>query len=359
MAEKRAFFRPLPAILLTFIVGLLAGGGVVGMFFGVSTRPRLLVAFSAFLATFIASVMADDQEIRLRNGTFGAIAGASVGGFAALLVDDKSLLLVGIFGSSCGAILGWLAYLSLSFMAATTVGRPLLEYQFGGLKAVREKLDIDDKEKLSQALTVWSQNFSRVITYEKVFLLSKASHPETNDLMKIAIKNWLIITADVLNLVLATLARKAELRSRITVIVFKAGQGAHWISYAGSLPAHKQKPFDDKSIAYRVLRGSLSSPHLETIAIANAQAQNRVTEGEPEGNNGIKVAYSQFYTFRLGSAAVLSIDWPGELATGDPLIDVFKNLFYLDIAPAITELLSHWSGNIDEEPELKDAFSPV
>src|ERR1051326_8318409 len=117
MPDKKPFFRPLSAILITLILGILAGGGVVGIFFGVSSRPRLLVAFSAFLATFIASVMADDQEIRLRNGTFGAIAGASVGGFAALLTDDKSLLLVGIFGSSCGAILGWSASLCLSFLA--------------------------------------------------------------------------------------------------------------------------------------------------------------------------------------------------------------------------------------------------
>lgn len=357
MPDKKTFFRPLSAILIALILGILAGGGVVGIFFGVSSRPRLLVAFSAFLATFIASVMADDQEIRLRNGTFGAIAGASVGGFAALLVDDKSLLLVGIFGSSCGAILGWLAYLCLSFLAATAVGRPLLEYQFGGLRAVRDKLDVDDKVKLGQALILWSQNFSRVVNSEKVFLLSRARQSENNDLIKIAIKNWLIIITDVLNLVLTSLAKKDEYKSRITIIIFKASKGLHWISYAGNLPAHRPKPFDNKSVAYKVLQGNLQSPHLETIAVADAGGgQNRIPEGQPNDEQSRTQAYFQFYSFRLGNNAILSVDWPGKLEVDDPLLVVFKNLFYMDIAPAIGELLLHWAGEIEDEPELSEAF---
>jgi hypothetical protein len=353
----KSVFAPLPALLISLIVGLLMGGGLVGIFFSVSSRPKLLVAFSAFLGTFIASVMAEDQDVRLRNGTFGALAGASVGGFAALLVDDKSLLLVGIFGSSCGAILGWIVYLCLSFLAATTVGRPLLEYQFGGLRAVREKLDVDDREKLGQALAVWSQNFSRVVTYEKVFLLNRGCQSDTNELLKIAIKNWLIIITDVLNLVLATLAKKAELRSRVTIIIFESAKGLHWISYAGNLPAHSRKPFDNKSVAYKVLQGQLSSPHLATIAIANSGSQNRTPEGQGDNKKSGAEAYSQFYSFRLSNSAILSIDWPGELETDDPLIDVFKNLFYLDIAPAVGELLSHWCGKIEDEPELKQGFA--
>jgi hypothetical protein len=47
--------------------------------------PQALVGWSAFLATFVASVMADEQNDRLRQGTFGAIAGASVGGLASII----------------------------------------------------------------------------------------------------------------------------------------------------------------------------------------------------------------------------------------------------------------------------------
>lgn len=70
---------------------------------------------------------------------------------------------------------------------------------------------------------------------------------------------------------------------------------------------------------------------------------------------GLK-AYFQFYSFRLGNNAILSVDWPGKLEVDDPLIVVFKNLFYMDIAPAIGELLLHWAGEIEDEPELSEAF---
>lgn len=48
-----------------------------------------LVFLSAFLATFIGSVMADEQTDRLRNSSFGAVAGTAVGGLAALLTKQQ------------------------------------------------------------------------------------------------------------------------------------------------------------------------------------------------------------------------------------------------------------------------------
>jgi hypothetical protein len=370
----KARFGLLTLLLISLIIGLLAGGVLVGIFFNVSSRPKLLVAFSAFLATFIASVMGDEQETRLRNGTFGAIAGTSVGGLAALLVDDKSLLLVGIFGSSCGAILGWIVYLCLTFLAASEVGRRLFEYQFGGLKAVREKLDLDDKEKLHQALHVWSQNFSRVVAYEKMCLCNKPCHTETNYWIRVAIKNWLTTITDVLNLVFDSLAKKDEYRSRVSVIIFGQAEkehegkietitkGVHWISYAGRLPSHKKKPFDEQSIAYQVMVGELPSPYLKTIEVRDhpAGGQDRAPKdqdenkkkGQRDSKDKAKEYYQSFYSFRLNNNAILSVDWPGEIEVDDPFIDIFKDLFYLDVAPAIGELLSHWNGKIEDEPEL-------
>ena len=52
--------------------------------------PAALVGLSAFLATFVASVMADEQNDRLRQGTFGAIAGGAVGGFAAIIQKESA-----------------------------------------------------------------------------------------------------------------------------------------------------------------------------------------------------------------------------------------------------------------------------
>ena len=67
-----------------------------------------LVAWGAALGTFVASVMANDQSERLRNGAFGTIAGASLGGIAALFVNSKILVLYGVFGSALEPVqLGW------------------------------------------------------------------------------------------------------------------------------------------------------------------------------------------------------------------------------------------------------------
>jgi hypothetical protein len=98
--------------------------------------PTALVGFSAFLATFVASVMADEQNDRLRQGTFGAIAGGAVGGFAAIITGQQTLVLVGVFGSACGAIVGWIVYLGLSVLASWKWARTLVEYHVSGLKDV-------------------------------------------------------------------------------------------------------------------------------------------------------------------------------------------------------------------------------
>jgi phage shock protein PspC (stress-responsive transcriptional regulator) len=104
----------------------------------ISENPGALVGLSAFLATFIASVMADEQNDRLRQGTFGAIAGTSVGGLAAVFQKEPNLLLIGVFGSAVGAVFGWIIYLGLSILASRKWARSLIEYHVSGLKGVRK-----------------------------------------------------------------------------------------------------------------------------------------------------------------------------------------------------------------------------
>src|SRR2546423_4784813 len=66
-----------------------------------------IVFVGSLLATFVASVIAEEQDQRLKNGTFGAIAGTTMGGLAALITQQKALVFMGFFGSTAGAILGW------------------------------------------------------------------------------------------------------------------------------------------------------------------------------------------------------------------------------------------------------------
>src|SRR5438128_846716 len=112
----------------------------------------LLVGAGAALGTFVASVVAKDQDDRLRNGTFGAIAGSAIGGVAALLTNQPALLVVGFLGSAVGGFFGWLVYLWLSSRAKQPAGRLWLEYYVGGFKGLRDKLDLADQRVFLPAL---------------------------------------------------------------------------------------------------------------------------------------------------------------------------------------------------------------
>lgn len=321
------------------------------VFARIINSPQALVGLSAFLATFVASVMADEQNARLRQGTFGAIAGASVGGLAAIMQKDGSLLLVGVFGSACGAIVGWIVYLGLSLLATFRWARSLVEYQVSGLSGVRSRIDLEDQKLLLKALTIWSQNFRGMVLRETRVILANSSSEDFNQWVAVALRGWLTSLVDAFNLVLDALAEKAEYRSRVTIIVFgrdKNGNvvGRHWLSYAGDRQGHKRQDFNEKSVAYGVISGDKNSPYFTTLESANQQGQDR----------GDKT-YSSFYVFRLNDSAALSLDWPKKIEENDEYISVARRLLYLDVAPAIGKLLDTWHASLASELGL-DALSP-
>jgi hypothetical protein len=310
--------------------------------------PAALVGWSAFLATFVASVMADEQNDRLRQGTFGAIAGASVGGLAAIMQKDGTLLLIGVFGSACGAIVGWVVYLGLSVLASRKWARTLIEYHVSGLKGVRTRIDLEDRNLLLKALTVWSQNFRGMAMRESQVILTNSASPDYNKWVSVALRGWLTSLVDAFNLVLDALAEKEEYRSRVTIIVFGCRDdgkvvGRHWISYAGDRQGHKRVDFDEQSIAHKVVVGERNSPCFTTLENANQQGQDRQDK-----------SYSSFYVFRLNDHAVLSLDWPKRIEENDDYISVARRLLYLDVAPAIGKLLDLWRSPLAAEVQLKN-----
>ena len=310
--------------------------------------PQALVGLSAFLATFVASVMADEQNDRLRQGTFGAIAGASVGGLAAIMQKDGTLLLIGVFGSACGAIVGWVVYLGLSILASQRWARTLIEYQVSGLKGVRTRVDLEDQHLLLRALNVWSQNFRGMVLRETQVFLANRSSADFSQWVSIAVRGWLTSLVDAFNLVLDALAEKAEYRSRVTIIIFGQSDngdilGRHWISYTGDRQGHKQIDLNSKSVAYQVVHGDLNSPYFTTLENANQRGQDR---GEK--------SYSSFYCFRLNDHAVLSLDWPKQIEENDDYISVARRLLYSDVAPAIGKLLDSYNKPLAAEVGLKE-----
>lgn len=306
-----------------------------------------LVGIGAAASTFVASLMADEQEQRLRNGVFGTVAGGAAGGLMALITKQDALLVIGLLGSAMGGLLGWLVSLALSWWAATSpTGRTVLEYQVGGWKGVRDRLNIEETQPLLSALGKWGQNFVRMVTRQKEEILAMPGSPQTNAYTKLVLENWLISFVDILGLLFG-LARKPEYQSRVTVIVFGARDGKptglHWISDAGRLESHKhQREFDDKSVGYQVLSGSLSSPYFTTSDSAKAKGQDR---GEQ--------SYRPFLTFRIDDTAILAIDWPADLKHDDPFVKITQNLFHLDLVPAVRPLLQHWTGGLESAVGLQ------
>lgn len=312
--------------------------------------PEALVGWSAFLATFVASVMADEQNDRLRQGTFGAIAGASVGGLAAIMQKDATLLLIGVFGSACGAIVGWIVYLGLSALASWKWAQYLVEYHVSGLKGVRTRIDLQDRNLLLKALTVWNQNFRGMVLRETQVILANSTSSDFNQWVSVALRDWLTSLVDAFNLVLDALAEKADYRTRVTIIVFgfrDDGElvGRHWLSYAGDRHGHSTSDFDQTSFAYKVVLGDENSPFFTTIESANKHGQKR----------GDKSSYSSFYVFRLNDNAVLSLDWPKKIEEADHYISVAGRLLHLDVAPAIGKLLDSWHTSLAAEVGLKPA----
>lgn len=262
--------------------------------------------------------------------------------------------MVGMFGSACGAIVGWLTYLFLSFAAATSFGRRLVEYHVSGLKGVRERLDLDEKDRLIRSLSTWSSNFSRMVSSERNRILQNAQQEEANHWIEVILAYWLTSIVDVFNLVFDALAKKREYRSRVTIIVFGKQSdkilGRHWINYSGRLPSHRKIDFPADSIAYQVVCGAKESPFFTTLEEAN-KAQNRDEEHQQESGQQQR-SYKTFFSFKLNDNAVLSLDWPGQLDEDDAYITIAKDLFYLQIVPAIADLLTLWKGNIEQTVAL-------
>lgn len=298
----------------------------------ISESTTALVGLSAFLATFIGSVMADEQDARLRQGAFGAIAGTSVGGLAAIMQKDPNLLLIGLFGSAVGAVLGWIVYLGLSLLATQKWARRVIEYHVGGLKGVREKLDLDNKNLLLSALNTWSQNFRGMVLRETSLIMQNTEKEAYDAWVEVTIRAWLTSLIDAFNLVLDAVAEKPEYRSRITLIVFGMNDGRivgrHWITYAGHRQNHKKNDFGTDSYAYRVASGQENSPYFSTMEAASKHGEDR--------NNP---SYSSFLVFQLNECAVLSMDWPSRIKEQDSYIDVANALIHMDVGPAIAKLL--------------------
>lgn len=307
----------------------------------------LLVAVGAGVSTLVASVMAEEQNQRLKNGALGTVATSFAGALMALLTDDKTLVIAGFFGSSIGAVAGWLLSIVLSFSAAKWPwGRTLLEYQIGGWQAVRDRLSIEEREPLYKAYKTWGQNFVRFIRTQEKDLQGLGPSAARDAAAEILLRGWLLSIVEIVDL-LFQLGKRPNYRSRVTIIVFGkdasgAIKGKHWLSDSGTLPGHKKgREFNEGSIGYQVLTEQKPSPFFTTGDSAKKEGQDR---GEQ--------AYRPFVTFRISNDAIVAVDWPASMDANDPYIGATQELFHQDVVPTIASVLAGWSGPLQSRVGL-------
>ena len=290
------------------------------------------------LATFVASVMSEEQQTRLRNGAFGVVAGSSVGALAGLFNNKPDLLAIGFFGSTVGGVAGWIVHIILSLVAGTKKMRPLLEYQFGGFSSVRNRLQLDEQNLLLSALKEWRDNYTRMIAKHRQALSGLAAD-RREDAARLMIETWLVSFVDLYGLVFGAIAEKRQYRSRVTLILFGLDGdgrevGKHWISYSGALEAHKKTvPFPENSVGHRVLMEELPSPYFTDSLTASAKAGHSRAEKEDR----------PFYTFRVNREAIVALDWPHAMKEDDAYVRLAKDTFHSDLCPIIAEVLEGWT----------------
>jgi hypothetical protein len=296
-----------------------------------------VVFVGSALATFVASVMSEEQQTRLRNGAFGVVAGSSVGALAGLFNNKPDLLAVGFLGSTVGGVAGWIVHILLSALAGTRRMRPLLEYQFGGFSSVRNRLQLDEQNLLLSALRDWRDNYTRMLGKQREAIIG-LDPSQKQSVAKLFIESWLVSFVDTYGLVFGAIAEKRQYRSRVTVILFGEEPdgkriGKHWISYSGSLEGHKTSvPFPENSIGYKVLIEELPSPYFTDSMTASVGGHSR---SEKEDR--------PFCTFRVNSDAIVALDWPHSMKEDDPYVQLAKDTFHTDVCPTICEVLSAWS----------------
>lgn len=317
------------------------------------------VGLGSMIATFVAAVMADDQATRLKHGTFGTMAGSAIGGITAMMKNDPALLVVGFLGASVGALLAWFTFLVLSWTASRTGGRgrDMLEYYVGGFQGLRDRLDLDDQDRVLFALDEWRIRFAQMVRQQKDEALVIPKGENSDRFIALTIRGWMIHMVDVLTLVLKTLAKKEGYQPRMSIIVFRgvgdSAEGRHWLSYSGDLRRHKDRQFNKDSIGYKTLNDQIPDD-IKDNYFTTPDAEKR---GQKFGNQ----PYMGFFCFRINEYAVITIDWPKKLEKDpreNPFVAKCILLLRSDIIPSVEAILAHWSKPLSEEVALKGPVSP-
>jgi hypothetical protein len=312
--------------------------------------PDQMVFWGAAISTFVAAVMAEKEQTRLRNGAYGAAFGSAIGAMAGAFESQPTYVVVGFLGSAIGGVGGWLVHLVVSVSASSWPRfRSVLAYQVGGVESVKQQIEQDEERLLTNALREWRDGLVRSLNAEKSSLTAINDDASRDAASEMLIRNWLTGFVQVYGLVFDAIASKERYRSRVTIIVYGkdddgAVTGKHWISYSGSLPTHrKSTTFPESSIGYKVLVEEVSSPYFTDEDVS--ETGHSRGKGQPR----------PFYTFRLTNNAILALDWPSTLKEKDksPYVRLGRDMFHQDLCPAIATVLGSRAEPLEHAVGLK------
>jgi hypothetical protein len=332
-------------LILFFVSAILIGFwlGIIYSVFMFGANAKSLILLGSFCATFVASVIAEEQNERIKSGIFGLMGGTGAGAIASLITSDNELLLIGVAGSAVGAVLGWFTSLILcAWVHKSETGKAVLTYLSTGFSGLRAEITLNERIKNQNlqidAIRTWNSYKSRTIQKQLTDILEIEKSIDRNAVVKIVVNEWLASVVNMFEFLFRLGGNSFQgYRPRATVIRFKQIEGNqvgnHWVFNTGGQRSFNTiKTFGENSVGYKVLTGELPSPHFDNFESANKTGENRGAINEEKS----------FMTFYVSDDTILAVDWPSVLALEDSIVKTISNLFEDDICPSINKLIKNW-----------------
>ena len=312
-----------------------------------------IIFFAALFAGFLSTVLSEKQNQKLKNGGYATIITAGLSSFVSLSQEgnNENIVLFSLFGSTTGALLGWIFFFIIAIYSSVKYQGPLpfIELITQGLEGLRDQIIQKESERNCKELDNWLNKFYNNLSYQTNNVKDVVRNREqgneysisnklVNELIKETIRTSLVSFCEVLNFV------KGYTNARASLILFGSKEnkiiGKHWISYRSGGKRFKiDEAFDDTSKAYKVVKDKTPWPCFVDTKKKGDDIQQR-----SDANS----RYDIFTLFKITNEIVLTIDWShapkfrGIFATRDVLVKKAEEFFQDQIVPAFKELLSLW-----------------
>ena len=332
------------------IIGILIMVGIAGLFWckwyllvcncNIDCKTEMILFWIGCGASFMASLLAKDQNDRLKNSTFGGLVGTGLSALVTIVQKQNNIdyILYSVYGSVFGTFFGWLVYACIAVMAYIRYNSPLsiIELITNGLQGIREQIISEENKRLLGNLDIWWKQFAMDFEDKATILLKFDYSTYSKEMMISIVKSLLTSVCKVHNLMYN------NNQMRASIIKFDANQfnGKHWINYADFSNPLDMKIFDHVDSSGK----KIDEKEKESVAHKLLVNENEIYKYVDTKNNidiqdrKSEKRYRYFSLFKIDDRHILTLDWPddinkinGEMTRDyflDPrIIDTLKNLF--------------------------------